>query len=90
MTVTMTIIERWNTRAAYVEHTFGRRRFIPQADVGLSILLGTTARQNAGSLYQTKCWQPGAGSFEGQIEAAGFSGSYPSGIAWPPETESNK
>jgi len=34
VTVTMTVIlERWDTRAAYVEHTCGRRSFIPRTDV---------------------------------------------------------
>ena len=34
VTVTMTVIlERWDMRAAYVEHTCGRRSFIPRTDV---------------------------------------------------------
>jgi hypothetical protein len=34
VTIMMTLIlERWDTRAAYVEHTCDRRCFIPRTDV---------------------------------------------------------
>ena len=34
VTIMMTVIlERWDTRAAYVEHTCDRRCFIPRTDV---------------------------------------------------------
>ena len=40
VTIMMTVIlERWDTRAAYVEHTCGRRSFIPRTELASDEML---------------------------------------------------